>query len=410
MLSGHDPGELGIYGFRNRKDYSYDSLFVVNALDVQKKRVWDYLDEAGLRSVLLGVPLTYPARPINGLMVSGFLAPAKNPDFTFPKWLRGKLDRWVDGEYVIDVKGFRTDDKDWLLEQIRSMTRTRFRLANRLVEEDWDFFMMVEMGVDRLYHGFWRYCDPGHVLYEPGNPYEDVLLRYHVELDEHMGRLLEKLPDDTLILVVSDHGARSMKGGFAVNEWLRRQGLLVLLDDGFRGRPDARAIDWSRTRVWGDGGYYARLFLNVQGREPQGVIPSADYDTFRQELKARIERLRDPDGELMNNQVFLPEEIYRTVEGVPPDLIVLLGGLDYRSVGSIGYPDPFTRENDTGPDDANHDMDGMVVAAFADRPLSCAGAQLVTPAGICDIAPTILRALGIAPPPAMHATPLGGRS
>jgi predicted AlkP superfamily phosphohydrolase/phosphomutase len=398
MLSGKDPGELGIYGFRNRKDHAYDDLYVVNSLHVREKRVWDYLGDVELRSILLGVPLTYPARPMNGLMVSGFPAPEPNADFTYPRWLRAKLDRWAGGTYQIDVKGFRTDDKAWLLDQIRFMTRSRFRLAERLVEEDWDFFMMVEMGVDRLYHGLWRYCDPDHYLYEPGNPYETAVLDYHKQLDDHMGRLLAKLPTDTLVLVVSDHGARAMHGGFAVNEWLRAEGLLTLKDRNYTGRLKPDAIDWNGTSVWGEGGYYARLFFNVKGREPQGVVPAADYDSFRRGLKDKIEALTDPAGRPMGNQVFLPEELYVQTNGVPPDLMVLLGGLDYRSVGSLGYPDPFTVENDTGPDDANHDMEGLVAAAFPDRPLPRAGTRLDRSARIYDIAPTILRALGVTPP------------
>jgi predicted AlkP superfamily phosphohydrolase/phosphomutase len=109
----------------------------------------------------------------------------------------------------------------------------------------------------------------------------------------------------------------------------------------------------------------------------------------------------------MNNKVYTPEELYRSAKGVPPDLIVLLGALDYRSVGSVGYPDPFTLENDTGPDDANHDMQGMVAAAITGRGLRNAGSRLPHPAHIYDIATTTLKALGLTPPPEMQGEPLG---
>jgi predicted AlkP superfamily phosphohydrolase/phosphomutase len=397
MMSGKDPGQLGIYGFRNRKDYSYDNLFIANSEHVTEKRVWDLLGESDYRSILLGVPPTYPATPTNGLTVGCFLAPEKNANFTYPRWLRAKIDGWAGGDYLVDVKEFRTDKKDWLLEQVRRMSRARTRLAERLLEEDWDFFMMVEMGVDRLYHGFWRYCDPNHRLYTPGNPYENTILNYHVELDGYLGRLIEKIPDDTLILIVSDHGARRMVGGFATNEWLRREGLLVLKQDNAHGKLTPEMIDWSKTKVWSEGGYYARLFLNVAGREPQGVIQEAEYDSFREQLSDQLKWVRDQYGNLLKNEIYSPGMIYKATKGVPPDLIMLPGGLDYRSLGSIGHSDVLVFENDTGPDDANHDMLGIIVAAIKGRqlPQPAAGRKLQTPADIYDVAPTILKSLQV---------------
>ena len=112
------------------------------------------------------------------------------------------------------------------------MTDKRFRVAERLLEtRPWDLFFMVEMGTDRIHHGFWRFTDPEHRLYEPGNLYESAMLDYYRRLDEKIGRLLRFADDDTAVLVVSDHGAKRMDGGICVNEWLRREGYLVLLEE-----------------------------------------------------------------------------------------------------------------------------------------------------------------------------------
>lgn len=406
MTTGKDPGTLGIYGFRNRRDHSYDSLSVADATRVREKRLWDILGESGLWSVLIGVPLTYPARPMNGLLVSCFLAPDKNPSFTYPRWLRARIDEWAGGEYVVDATDYRTDRKEQLIQDVKRMTAARFRLARRMLDESWDFFMMVEIGTDRLYHGFLRHCHPGHPQYEPGNPYEQAVLDYHVELDRLVGELVDALPRGTLVLAVSDHGVRPLLGGFAINEWLRQEGLLVLKDPSAQGRLTAEMVDWSKTKAWGDGGYYARIFLNVAGREPQGVIPVHERDSFLHALKTKIEAVADVEGRSMGNEVHVPEEIYRNVRGVAPDLIVLPGGLDYRAVGGIGTGETFTTGNDTGPDDANHDMNGFYLACLkgGTMPEPIGGRR--GPASIYDIAPTVLKSLGLPIPPDMIGAPL----
>ena len=92
----------------------------------------------------------------------------------------------------------------------------------------WDLFMFVEIGVDRIHHAFWKYMDPDHHLYEPGNPYENTILDYYKHLDRKIGELLSSAGEDTVVLVVSDHGAKRMKGAFCVNEWLIEQGDLVV--------------------------------------------------------------------------------------------------------------------------------------------------------------------------------------
>ena len=87
------------------------------------------------------------------------------------------------------------------------MTKRRFKVARSWAKDkDWDFFMMVEMGPDRIHHGFWRYADPSHRLYEKGNPYEEVIREYYELLDREIGLLLQQLPSETSVMVVSDHG------------------------------------------------------------------------------------------------------------------------------------------------------------------------------------------------------------
>src|SRR5439155_3823133 len=118
----------------------------------------------------------------------------------------------------------------------------------------------------------------------------------------------------------------------------------------------------------GDGGYYGRLFLNVQGREPQGVVDPSRYEETRDELVAKLEAMPGPDGPPLGTKVFKPQDVYSEVRGVAPDLIVYFGDLEWRSVGTLGtgtVAEVFTYENDTGPDGANHDRTGVFAMAGA---------------------------------------------
>ncbi|NLG27439.1 MAG: phosphodiesterase [Chloroflexi bacterium] len=404
MLTSRDPGSLGIYGFRNRADYSYSKLSIATGSAVKEKRVWDLLGEAGKQVIVQGVPQTYPVSPVNGCLVSCFLTPSVQNQFTYPAELRQEIDRALDGRpYEFDVKDFRTENKDWLLQQIYAMNDIQFTVSRYLLDnKPWDFAMFVDMGVDRIHHGMWKYHDTTHPKHEPGNRYQFAIRDYYQHIDRQIGSLLQRIPDDTLVLTVSDHGVKGMMGGLCVNEWLRREGLLVLSEEpsGNGLLPFSSAkVDWSRTRVWGEGGYYARIFMNVRDREPQGVIDPEQYEGERDALAARIEALPGPDGSPLGTRVFKPQSIYQTVNGIAPDLIVYWGNLAWRSVGSLGHPDIYTFENDTGPDDANHAENGMFIVSGAQ--VRSKG-QRVAARQLMDIAPTILRAYGLETPAAMQ--------
>lgn len=404
MLASKDPGMLGFYGFRNRADHSYDRMNIATGNAIHEPRVWDVLGEAGKTSVVVGVPQTYPIKPLNGYLISSFLTPNTDRQYTFPNELRYEIDRVLDGEtYDVDVPQFRTEDKDFLLKQIQEMTEKRFQVIDYLIREKaWDFFMFVEIGLDRIHHGMWKFWDPGHAKYEPGNPYEDAIPAYYRYLDRELGEILGMLDKDTVVMVVSDHGGQAMDGGFAVNEWLRQEGLLVLKDEPiYEGLVpfEKVEVDWQKTTAWGAGGYYGRIFMNVEGREPQGTIPADEYEKVRDELKERIEAIPDHEGKPMGSVAFKPDDLYQEVRNVAPDLMVYFGDLRWRSVGSFGIPDIYTFENDTGPDDANHAQDGVFVLW---DPRKNHGGRYVSDLQLMDVAPTILEAMDVQVPSDMQ--------
>jgi predicted AlkP superfamily phosphohydrolase/phosphomutase len=406
MLASQDPGQLGFYGFRNRADYSYDKMQIANALAVRAPRVWDVLSQAGKRCIVVGVPQTYPVQPVNGSLVSCFLTPRDARRWTHPDALADEISAVLGGEpYEFDVAEFRTNDKARLLESIYRMTSKRWRVLRHLIAtKPWDFCMAVEMGTDRMQHGFWSYMDPEHHRYQAGNPFESAIHDYYIHIDAEIGALLDLVGDETIVMLVSDHGAQRMDGGYCVNEWLKDRGDLVL-----RSQPagiadlDRCEVEWRRTRAWASGGYYARVFLNVQGREPEGVIPAEAYEEEREQLKAALEATVGPDGAPLGTIVYKPNECYRELRGIAPDLIAYFGGLRWRSVGTLGHSSHHTFENDTGPDDANHAQYGMMIFNDPRAPL---GGQRLAGLQLERIGPTLLSLLGVAQPPTMEGRPI----
>ena len=402
MMTSRDPGELGVYGFRNRKDYSYDAMSIANSLAVKVPTLWDLLGKAKKKSVVLGVPLTYPAKPFQGWMVTSFLTPNRNSQWTFPRRLTREIDQAA-SDYMIDIPNFRTDRRSELEQQLLKMTTERFKLARYLLEtKDWDFFTMVEMGSDRLHHAFWRFWDKTHPKYEPNSPFSETMRNYYRTLDAELGKTLACVDEDTTVMVVSDHGAKRMDGGICVNEWLRQHGYLTLKTEpqGIT-RWTADLVDWEKTKAWGEGGYYARIFINVEGREPHGIVSTQDYESVRDELKTQLEAIVDEGGQNINTRVFKPEEVYRECRNIPPDLIVYFGNLFWRSVGSVGYNSIYTYENDTGPDDCNHAEMGMFI-------MKNGGVSRghILPKSLYDIAPTVLHEFSIDIPETMRGQPI----
>src|SRR5262249_1324490 len=284
------------------------------------------------------------------------------------------------------------------------MTEQRFAVAKHLVTiKPWDFFMMVEMGTDRVHHGFWKFMDPEHPKYEKGNPFESVIEDHYVLVDRLLASLLEVLPKVTTFCVDSDQGAKERHGGICINEWLIQQGYLVLKE-----RPkevtelEKLRVDWSKTRAWGEGGYYGRIFFNVHGREPQGVIPRSEYEAFRDRLKAEIEAIPGEKGQPIGTRAMKAEELYQQCNGIPSDLLVYFGGLRPPSVGTAGHPGIHPLDNDTGPDARNHAEHGLFILHGPAIPAAgeVYGSQLM------DITPPIPPLMGTEVPAALQGKPI----
>ena len=164
-------------------------------------------------------------------------------------------------------------------------------------------------------------------------------------------------------------------------------------------------VDWEKTRVWSEGGYYARVFFNVKGREPQGVIEPADYESFRDEIKAKFEATTDPEGKPLGTLVFKPEEIYRSgpERRAGPDRPLRRACTGGRSAASA-IRRIHVLENDTGPDDCNHAQFGSFILAASNSPLAGRGDRRPSARHRADAA-----GAGRLRDPRLDARPVAGR-
>ncbi len=393
MMTGKSPGKLGLYGFRHRKGPSYNEGWIASSESVREPKIWDILGRAGRKTCLVGVPPGFPPTALEGCQVSCFITPGPEKEYTFPSGLKSEIESLV-GRYLFDVT-FRTEDRDTLLKELYEMTEKRFRVIKHLMKtKPWDLFMFVEIGVDRLHHAFWKFYDKEHPKYVAGNPYERVIPDYYEYIDHQIGELLSLIDEDTSVLVVSDHGTKGMRGAFCINQWLNQEGYLFLKEKPQKVKDlDKASVDWSKTKAWGWGGYYARIFLNVEGRESDGIVKRSQYDDVRKELTSRLLSVRDPDGRLMATRVYKPEELYGKFIGDAPDLMVYFDDLFWRSAGTLGHSSLYLSENDTGPDDSVHAVEGIFILR---DPRNRKGRN-IGKISIYEVAPTLLNLMGESP-------------
>ncbi|MDB4976465.1 MAG: hypothetical protein JWN48_4806 [Myxococcaceae bacterium] len=393
MISGRDPGELGLYGFRKRVPGSY-RLELADSRDVQVERVWDVLARAGLRSSVIAVPPSSPPFAVHGELVSCFLTPSGDAPHTYPAQLAGEL-RARFGVYIPDVE-VRQAERSGLEAALSTMTRQHFAIARHLWStREPDFMMLVEIGPDRLHHAFYADLEPSHPQHRANGPYASVAERYYALLDRELGSMLALADEDTAVIVASDHGARPLRSAFRINEWLLREGLLTLRHVPSEGAPlRAEWVDWSRTKAWAEGGYYARLFFNVRGREPEGIVEPGEVAALSLRVCEGLRAVTGARGEPWKNALDAPDTLYRAVRGFAPDLLAIFDELNVRPIATVGTGALHAERDDRDADACNHDVHGIFV---------CAGAG-VTARGeldecaIQDVGATVLGLLGVPQP------------
>jgi predicted AlkP superfamily phosphohydrolase/phosphomutase len=370
--------------------------------------LYTLLADAGRRVLEVGVPISYPPLDIaNGVSLSCFMAPSLNKPIVHPPELQEELLAQTSSPYILDASqpdDAQEVDRDDLLARIREMDRQRFDIAGHLLRSrDWDLLFMVAMGTDRIGHYFMRFLDPAHGRYDPDPRYADAIRDHYRYCDERVGELVQGAGPDTVVMVVSDHGIQRLDGKVNLNQWLAGNGYLCLEQPP--GRPTAlskAAVDWPRTRAWARG-WGGQIYLNVQGREPEGCVPPAEVEGLLAELEANLKGLTDGEGRPLQVTTIRRRDAYRGMHAERcPDLFVQLDGLRYLTSDLVGHSRLVTPVTELGVDDASHAPAGFLAMAGPQVPALGRFEAL----DILDVAPTILSLLGVPAPADLDGRPI----
>ena len=381
FITGKNPGKHRINYFIQRVENSYGIRFI-NAKTRVGESIWGILSRHGKRVGVINVPITYPPEKVNGFMISGMDSPGVNSKFTYPAGLYSEIKDKV-GQYILDsgMGGYVTGGRYvQSLKRLNQMITQRFKTARYLYQkENWDFFMVVFAAPDRVQHSFWRYMDRRHPLFTEDSHREfgKAIENTYVRMDKVLGEFDRMVDEDTVILVMSDHGAGPVSDKtIYLNKWLASKGLLKFRNEAYSvtltGRFHARTkgllfrhilqptrrllwkstsretkerlvklfprlrdkmmsmfffsnIDVEHTKVFAEENR-SIIWLNVNGRDPKGIVePGREYEELRDYIIQELEGLRCPyTGQNVVQKAYKREELYfGDYVHEAPDIIVM---------------------------------------------------------------------------------------
>lgn len=451
FATGVNPGKHRLYDWIAREPQSY-RFTPVTALDCRAPTIYSLLSQVGRRVCTLNIPMTYPPLPVNGLMVAGLPAPVANASITYPSELYDEIISAV-GEYILypdPGQAYSDSGVDAFLARLYKTTEVRMKtLAYLRQREAWDFTMVVLNGTDTICHALWKFMDERHPLHDPTRAarYGNAIRDYYQTVDGYLAQIVETLPDDTTLVIMSDHGFGPFHKFIHVNNWLLQEGFMALQPGaltqlkaalfrrGFspmnvydtlmrfglgalkrevvRGQGQGLLktfflsfsdVDWSRTQAYSLGNV-GQIRINLAGREPQGIVqPGAEYEQVRNRIIDRLATLRDPQtGEAVVETVYRREEIYSGEHvDAAADIIFIPRRLEYFGFGEYEFGSHAIIESMKRGISGTHRMNGIFLAyGAAIRP----GAQ-TDDASLVDLAPTILHLMGEAIPAHMDGRAL----
>ncbi len=455
LMTGVNPGRHGIFDFTQRLPGKYQVAFI-NATYRRVPSLWQRVSAVGRRVGVMGFPATYPPEQVNGFFISGFDAPvATGIDHrcVHPPDLYRRIAPYpLSGIQEVRV-GHNWHEQ--ALKQLLWATERRTEVALRLLrEESPDLFALHYGASDTVAHHFWAFHDPHSPRHDPvgAHRFGGAIRQVYQALDRAIGRLLEVLPADTTLAVVSDHGSGGA-GEWVVhlNRWLAGQGWLRFAGKShlpaaglrrlglrlpaawqmwaFRGplrrwvhRLESQnrlgGIDWAHTAAFSEEvNTLPGVWINLAGREEAGVVPpGAAYERLREEVCAALEAWTHPEtGRPLIRRAWKREEIYHGPwVHLAPDIVLepaLDRGYTVTFLSSRGRPGPALRRLGRaerigakgGSMNGSHRPDGLLLLAGAGvRP----GVRLQG-ATLADITSTVMAVLGLPYPPDLDGRVLG---
>jgi predicted AlkP superfamily phosphohydrolase/phosphomutase len=365
FMTGTNSGTHGIFGFTDFKPRSYAVRFP-NFLDVKAPTIWDKLGAKGKKSVVINQPSTYPARKIEGVLISGFVA-LELAKAVWPMSYRAALEQMG---YQIDIDILKCRESPEVLWQELSKTMAGGQKAlNFFWEEGWDYFEYVVTGTDRLHHFLWRaYEDPSH-------PSHQNFLDFYRHIDRLIGKIVaayHKLTNSYAgFYILSDHGFTGIEQEVYLNAWLEKNGYLRFV----KAEPESLEDVHGRTRAFALDPN--RIYLNYRNKFPKGSVERSARKALKEEIAAKLSKL-EYHGRRVVRKVFMADHVYSgPFASKGPDLIVV-GEPGFDMKGSVRKNDIFGRSGLQGM----HTWDDAFFWASEDL-----GEDLK----IADVAPVILK-------------------
>jgi predicted AlkP superfamily phosphohydrolase/phosphomutase len=435
FATGKNPGKHGLVDFIYFPQHGY-RVAIANSTTRAAPTIWNTLSQQGKRVGVVSVPMSYPPEKVNGVMVTDLMTPNHHVEYTYPPELKAELLEQV-GEFVITPgEGEMPSRPAAYLAKVQADVEQSAKYALYLLDrEPYDFFMYVFGVVDVLQHQFWNLlAAPPETLDATRRALRNQVIEVFAQVDRALGEMLKRADEETLVVLMSDHGFGPLDGFLHINNFLLERGYLVLKSDALsrfkRGlfrwgvtpqnvhlalkalRLDLRRklnrgraygmlrrfflsfddVDWTQTRAFALG-HIGQIYINLRGRQPSGVVrPGAEYEELRDEIRTALLKLAHPTtGEPLIARVLNREEIYHgELLDHTPDLILLPRDFRYVAFGES----EFASNKIVGPSlghTGHHRLEGIVALS---GPGIQAGAT-VSNATLLDLAPTILYALGL---------------
>ncbi|NIM94629.1 MAG: hypothetical protein GTO18_13090 [Anaerolineales bacterium] len=444
FMTGKNAGKHGCLWWLQRDEEGYLNQVPIDSGSVAGNTIWSYLSANGKKVIVVNVPVTYPVEPVNGVMISGLLTPRSAQDFIHPPELKPEIDAVVGGYQIYPEGGYARGREQVFLDSLVRNIRQHTLAAEHLLQgQDWDFFILVLGPTDEGAHKYWHYQDPDHHLHNPedAEKYGDSIKELYIAADEAVGKITGQADEDDTVILMSDHGFGSLEAFFLPNVWLMERGYLRLkksgatrfrralfhagftprnlyplgkqllsfipksgairqrLDTGRQGSNSptrhlflsAADIDWHHTRVVATGFLNSQIFINLRGREVEGVVDPADYEPLRDRLINELSSIQHlEDGRPHYSRIYRREELYDgpmvgnlpDLVCVPSDLRIADAGMDFRSNKIFEIDSAIS---------GTHREEGIFVM---NGPGVRRGKE-IGPIRIFDFAPTIIYCLGI---------------
>jgi predicted AlkP superfamily phosphohydrolase/phosphomutase len=326
FMTGQNPAQHGIFGFMEIDRNTYEYQFP-NFLALKTSPLWEVLN---LPTVAFNIPQTYPAKPMNGILVSGFVS-VDLEKAVYPRRIYDYL-RQID--YKLDVKShLAARDPEAFFDDLFLTFEKRMEAIKYLYDhEDWRLFIGTITETDRLHHFFFDSAR--------GGKYHEVFQRFYQKLDTFLWEMFTRSQqDEALFLTCSDHGFSVIETEVYVNRYLIEQGFLAISgNDGLLGiTPESRAFCLEP----------ARVYLHLQGNYARGAVAISEYAAIREEIRDLFYSL-SYQGRKIVNKVYFKEDIFSgPYMDQAPDLYVLPHpGFDLKS--SLNKDSVFGHSHFTG--------------------------------------------------------------